>query len=323
MTKSYRWAIVGLGGIAHRFAANFANNDQELYAVCSRSLDKAKQFAKQFSAEKAYDNLTDLLADPKVDIVYVATPHNFHIDTILPALLAGKHVLSEKAITMTSAQLMEAKKLAQQQQLVLAEAMTIYHMPLYTKLHEFADEHQLGRLKMVQASFGSYKEADPTNRFFDPNLAGGALLDIGVYALAFVREFLQGRPQLTGTSMHRFSSGVDESSTLSLRTDKDEFATISLTFRAKMPKMGIVAYEKGYFTVLEYPRASQATFTAFDGSSQLISAGESDDAMKYEITDMTQMIEGKTNNSLIKTSDVMAIMTQARQQWDYRYPFEN
>ncbi|MFC6179716.1 Gfo/Idh/MocA family protein [Lactiplantibacillus daowaiensis] len=323
MSKTYRWAIVGLGNIAHSFVNYFNQPDGEIYAVCSRSQDKANEFAQAHHIAKAYGNLADLLADDQVDIVYVATPHNYHLETILPALEAGKHVLSEKAITMSSDQLNEAKLLAHEKGLVLAEAMTLYHMPLYQKLHEFAVERHLGDLKMVQASFGSFKDPDPTNRFFNPDLAGGALLDIGVYALAFVREFLTAKPYLTGTTMHRFSSGVDEAETLSLRNANDELANVALTFRAKMPKQGIVAYENGYFTVDTYPRADQALFTAADGTTEIIKAGDTTNAMNYEIADMQQMVAGKRpNTSLIKTTDVMDIMTAARQQWDFRYPFE-
>ncbi|MDN6967853.1 Gfo/Idh/MocA family oxidoreductase [Oenococcus sp. UCMA 17063] len=323
MAKTYHWAIVGLGNIANSFAENFNQAEAELYAVCSRSQAKADAFAKKYKIPKAYGDLHELLADPMVDIIYVATPHNFHIETILPALSAGKHVLSEKAITMTSQELTQAIELANQKRLVLAEAMTIYHMPLYAKIHQFASDHQLGALKMVQASFGSFKEADLKNRFFNPDLAGGALLDIGVYALAFVEEFLDGRPQLTGTSMHRFPSGVDESSTISLRTEKDEFANVSLTFRAKMPKMGIAAFEKGYFTVIDYPRASSATFTDNQGKTEIISAGNQNQAFNYETEDMQKMINGQIKNiALKKTKEVMRIMTEVRNQWDFRYPFE-
>jgi len=323
MSKTTRWAIVGLGNIAHSFVKYFDQPDGEIYAVCSRSQAKATAFAKEHAIPKAYDNLDNLLADPLVDVVYVATPHNYHIDTIIPALEAGKHVLSEKAITMTSTDLTKATDLAAKKHLILAEAMTLYHMPLYQKLHDFAREHDLGPLKMVQASFGSYKELDPTNRFFNPALAGGALLDIGVYALAFVREFLTATPYITGTTMHRASTGVDESETISLRTAANELATVALTFRAKMPKQGIVAYEKGYFTINAYPRAAEALFTDSTGQTSVIQAGDSKQAMNYEIADMQQMIAGNlANTSLIKTADVMAVMTAARNQWDYRYPFE-
>ena len=280
MSKTYRWAIVGLGNIAHSFVKYFNQPDGEIYAVCSRSQKKASAFAAEHNIPKAYGNLADLLADEQVDIVYVATPHNYHIDTILPALRAGKHVLSEKAITMSSNQLAIAKEVAASNHLILAEAMTLYHMPLYEKLHDFAAERHLGDLKMIQASFGSFKEPDPTNRFFNPDLAGGALLDIGVYALAFVEEFLTATPYITGTTMHRFSSGVDESSTITLRNANDELATIALTFRAKMPKRGIVAYENGYFTVDTYPRADSATFTDNARHAETNNPGDSTNTMK-------------------------------------------
>lgn len=324
MTKNLNWGIIGLGNIAHSFATYFDQPFGEIYAAGSRNLEKAQIFANEFNIPHAYGNYEDLLADDEIDIVYIATPHNYHIETILAALKSGKHVLSEKAITMTSAELKQATDLAEEKGLILQEAMTVYHMPLYKKIIEVAEEKKLGKLKMVQASFGSFKEPDPTNRFFNPDLAGGALLDIGVYALAFVRQFMTATPEITGSSMNLFESGVDESETISLRNVNDELATVALTFRAKMPKMGIIAYEGGYFTVYDYPRANKAALVLSDGTTTEITAGHTKQAMNYEIKDVQDMILGNLNPNpfLEKTTDVMSIMTQAREQWGYKYPFE-
>ncbi|MDK1724811.1 Gfo/Idh/MocA family oxidoreductase [Dellaglioa algida] len=324
MTKNLNWGIIGLGNIAHSFATYFDQPFGDIYAAGSRDLEKAQTFANEFNIPHAYGSYEDLLADKKIDIVYIATPHNYHIETILAALNAGKHVLSEKAITMTSAELKQATDLAEEKGLILQEAMTVYHMPLYQRIIEIAEENKLGKLKMVQASFGSFKEPDPTNRFFNPNLAGGALLDIGVYALSFVRQFMTATPEITGSAMNLFESGVDESETISLRNANDEMANVSLTFRAKMPKMGIVAYEGGYFTIYDYPRANKATLVFADGSVKEIIAGHSKQAMNYEIKDVQDMVSGELDPKpfLEKTVDVMSIMTQAREQWNYKYPFE-
>ena len=121
-----------------------------------------------------------------MDIIYISTPHNTHINYLRKALAAGKHVLCEKSITLNSEELAEAIQLAEENHVKLAEAMTIFHMPIYRKLSEIVESGKLGPLKVIQMNFGSYKEYDMTNRFFNRNLAGGALLDIGVYALSFV-----------------------------------------------------------------------------------------------------------------------------------------
>lgn len=311
-----QWGIVGLGGIAHSFAENFDQTTSKLTACASRTLEKAKEFARQYNLPKAYGSYEELLADDDISIIYIAVPNRQHHQHIIQALEAGKHVLCEKAITMTLAELQSAIELAEQKQLILAEAMTIFNMPLYHELHALMDSGRLGDLKMIQAPFGSYKDPDPTNRFFNPELAGGALLDIGTYAVSFARWFLSEQPEVIASTMIPFSTGVDEQSVTILRNEKNELATVSLTFQAKMPKKGIVAFENGYLTIDEYPRADKAELFFNDGATELIESGFSGNAMNYEIENMVKMIQGELpNKSLFFTKDVIDILDQMQQKW--------
>ncbi|MFL2133734.1 Gfo/Idh/MocA family protein [Desemzia sp. FAM 24101] len=317
------WGIIGLGDIASSFAAAFNVENATLLAAASRNLDKANAFAEKHSIPKAYGNYEEMLFDPDIDVIYIATPHSHHAQYILKSLKAGKHVLCEKAITMSNKELDEALALAKEKELVLTEAMTIYHMPLFHKLKDIIATGKLGKLKMIQASFGSLKEADPTNRFFNKDIAGGALLDIGVYALAFTRFFLSSQPTEILTTMNPYETGVDEQSAIILKNKDNEIAVVSLTFRAKMPKVGIVAFENGYITVQDYPRASKATITYPDGTSEEIDAGDSAEALNYEIDLMTQNVLHKTPNvNMPLTHGVMEIMDNLREQWGLTYDFE-
>lgn len=311
-----QWGIVGLGGIAHSFAENFDQTTSKLTACASRTLEKAEEFARQYNLPKAYGSYEELLADDDISIIYIAVPNRQHHQHIIQALEAGKHVLCEKAITMTLAELQSAIELAEQKKLILAEAMTIFNMPLYHELHALMDSDRLGKLKMIQAPFGSYKDPDPTNRFFNPELAGGALLDIGTYAVSFARWFLSEQPEVIASTMIPFSTGVDEQSVTILRNEKNELATVSLTFQAKMPKKGIVAFENGYLTIDEYPRADKAELFFNDGTTELIESGFSGNAMNYEIENMVKMIHGELpNKSLFFTKDVIDILDRMQQKW--------
>ncbi|WP_407370969.1 Gfo/Idh/MocA family protein [Carnobacterium sp.] len=321
--KKVNWGILGLGQIATEFAETFDVENAVLYGAGSRNDEKAAEFAQKHAIEKSYGSYDALLEDPSIDVVYIATPHSHHAELILKSLEHGKHVLSEKAITMNNDQLTQAMTLAEEKKLVLAEAMVIYHMPLYHKLKEIAQNGSLGRLKMIQVSFGSLKEEDPTNRFFNKDLAGGALLDIGIYALSFARFFLTSQPKEIHTTMNFYETGVDEQSGILLKNDQDELASISLTFRAKMPKTGIVAFENGFITVTDFPRADKATLTMPDGSVETIEAGDTKQAMNYEIADITNMIlSDGPNPSLALTHDVMEIMDTLRKDWGLHYDFE-
>ncbi|MGM0212642.1 Gfo/Idh/MocA family protein [Enterococcus sp. AZ109] len=315
--EQLEWGIVGLGHIAHEFAKCFNQTSSKLTACASRSQEKAEQFAQTYNLPKAFGSYEEMLADPAISIIYVAVPNRQHIQHILQALNAGKHVLCEKAITMNRQELEEATKLAEQKGLILAEAMTIFNMPLYHELHALMDTGKLGSLKMIQAPFGSYKEPDPKNRFFNPELAGGALLDIGTYAVSFARWFMSQQPKVIASTMIPFSTGVDEQSITILKNDKNELASVSLTFQAKMPKKGIVAFENGYITVDDYPRADKAEVFFNDGTKEFIEAGASTKAMNYEIETMVKMIHNElSNQSLSFTKDVIDLLDQMTQAWN-------
>ncbi|WP_410512807.1 Gfo/Idh/MocA family oxidoreductase [Paenibacillus sp. BR2-3] len=317
-----KWAIIGPGNIAAEFAAALQEMNGTLYAVGSRSLEKARDFAKQYGAEKAYGNYSEMLQDAEIDVVYISTPHSNHYEYIMESLRNHKHVLCEKAITVNSKQLQEIVHLAEENGLVVAEAMTLYHMPLYKRLRQIVDEGKIGPLKMIQVSFGSHKEYDVTNRFFSKDLAGGALLDIGTYALSFARFFLSKQPHEILTTVKPFETGVDEQSGIILKNDVDELAVISLTMRAKMPKRGVVAGELGFITVDNFPRASAATIQYLDGTLETIEAGETAKALQYEIEDMQRYIAGRSRETLDLSVDVMDIMSRVREQWGIKYSFE-
>ena len=259
-----------------------------------------------------------------MDIVYIATPHTYHYDYMMKALRHGKHVLCEKAITVNHKQLQEVMQLAQEKGLIVMEAMTIFHMPVFQKARELVESGAIGKLKMLQVNFGSCKEYDVNNRFFSSELAGGALLDIGTYALSLVRWFLHEQPDTILTSMLPFETGVDEMSGIILRNSLDEMATVTLTMRAKLPKRGIIAGEDGYLEISEYPRANsfEIRYTK-DGWTETIDAGVRGDALLYEVRDMEAVVSGAAENHTLQiSSDVVSLMDEIRRQWGMKYPFE-
>lgn len=321
--EKLNWAILGPGTIAKEFAKALIEVNGSIYAVASRTKEKAQAFAKEHNINKAYGSYDEMLEDKNIDVVYISTPHSNHYEYIMQSLKNNKHVLCEKAITVNNSELKEITNLAKEKNLIVAEAMTIYHMPLYKNLMSIIKSGKLGKLKMIQVSFGSCKEYDVNNRFFSKALAGGALLDIGTYALSFARYFLSSTPDNIITTVKKFETGVDEESGIVLKNKKDEMAVIALTMRAKMPKRGIVAGELGFITVDNFPRADKATITYLDGSVENIEAGETSKALNYEIKDITNAILNKEDaTSLSLSLDVMGIMDNVRSQWGIKYDFE-
>ena len=308
----YNWATLGVGVIGHQLAEAMQKLGGNLYSVGNRTKSKADEFAAKYNIG---NNIDDIFADDNVDIVYISTPHNTHIEYLRKALAAGKHVLCEKSITLNSAELKEAVDLAKAKNLVLAEAMTIYHMPIYKKLNEIIKSGALGELRLIQMNFGSYKEYNMKNRFFNRSLAGGAMLDIGVYALSFVRWFMSSKPDEILSQVKYAPTGVDEQASILLKNKEEEMATVILSLHAKQPKRG---------TIFEYPRSSRATITwTEDGHTEEIADGVRTEALCYEVQDMEAAVSCEYNDMhLDYTIDVMDIMTKIRNDWGMKYPEE-
>ncbi|HII4500040.1 TPA: Gfo/Idh/MocA family protein [Clostridium perfringens] len=321
--KKLKWGILGPGNIARDFAQALNRVNGEVYAVASRNKERAEKFARENNVKKAYGSYDEIIKDEDIDVVYIATPHSNHYEYIIKSLNNNKHVLCEKAITVNERELEEALKIAREKNLVLEEAMTLFHMPLYEKVIKKINNEDLGKVNMVQVSFGSFKEYDENNRFFNLDLAGGALLDIGTYALSFARYFLSSMPEEILSTVKKAKTGVDEQSGIILKTKEEEIATISLAFRSKMPKRGIVSCDNGFITIDNFPRANKATINYLDGTVEVIECGEEEKALDYEVSFMEEKInENKESNSIDLTYDVTKIMNKVRKDWGILYPFE-
>lgn len=321
---SYNWVSLGCGVIANQLAQSMEKQGRTLYGVVNRTYSKAIEFAEKYNIPNVYRNIDEVLHDENVDIIYISTPHNTHIKYLKETLKAEKYILCEKSITLNIKELEEAKQLAVENNVILAEAMTIFHMPLYKKLNEIIKTKKLGNLKIIQMNFGSYKEYDMKNRFFNPDLAGGALLDIGVYALSFVRWFMSEKPNQVLSQVKYAPSGVDEQVGILLMNPSNEMATITLSLHAKQPKRGMIAFDNGYIEIYEYPRGEKAVITYTNNNQQeTIQCGKTEDALLYEIIDMEMAISGQKNEMYLDyTTDVMSIMSDIRKEWGLFYPEE-
>ena len=324
MRENLNWAVLGTGVVANEMAASLKKAGKTFYAVGNRTHSKAIDFAEKHGIGKVYDDFHEMFHDENVDIIYITTPHNTHIEFMKEALANGKHLLVEKSITLNSEELDEAIRIANEEQVVLAEAMTIFHMPIYKKLKALIDSGAMGELRMIQMNFGSYKEYDMENRFFNKNLAGGALLDIGVYAISFARWFMSEKPNQVVSQVKYAPTGVDEQAGILMMNEKQEMVTIALTLHSKQPKRGMISCDKGYIELMEYPRGQKAVITYTEtGEQELIEEGRTEDALYYEMLDMEAAVKGnKEVTHLNLTKDVMDIMTEIRREWGLVYPEE-
>ena len=325
MNHSLNWAVLGIGVIANEMAQALQKMGKSLYAVGNRTHEKAVKFAEKYGVHKVYDCIDDMFTDDAVDIIYITSPHNTHYAFMKQALEHGKHLLVEKSITLNSWELDEMIQLAEQNDLILAEAMTIWHMPLYKKLWDMVRGGEFGKVQMITVNFGSFKEYNMENRFFNLNLAGGAMLDIGVYALSVVRSFMNEQPNQLISQWKPSPAGSDEQAAILLQNPSGQMAAVALSMHSKQPKRAMISCETGYLEIMEFPRADRAVFVdAETGKRTEITCGESRQALYYEMTDMEDAVQNADASAmqLPYSKDVMDIMTKLRKDWKLQYPKE-
>src|ERR1700693_2477885 len=235
MAEPLGWGVMGTGGIAETFAADLTFTDSgRAAAVGSRHMDSANRFADAFDIPNRHASYEALVADPDVDVVYVATPHPMHHSAALLALHAGKPVLVEKAFTMNAAEAQELVATAQAEGLFLMEAMWTRFLPHIAEIRRLLAEGALGEIVTVAADHGQWFAQDPGFRLFAPELGGGALLDLGVYPVSFASMILGTPSRIVSMSDPAFT-GVDAQTSMVFGYDSGAQAVLTCTLRAKSP----------------------------------------------------------------------------------------
>ncbi|HEU5158725.1 MAG TPA: Gfo/Idh/MocA family oxidoreductase [Streptosporangiaceae bacterium] len=240
-----RWGILGTGRIARIFAADLMLlPDHEVAAVGSRAPHTAEAFAAEFGPARAYGTYAELAADDTIDVVYVATPHSGHLAAARQCLEAGRAVLVEKPLAPTAAEAAELVDLARKRRLFLLEGMWTRFNPLIVKLRELVADGAIGEVTAVYADFCWAAPYDPASRFWSPDLAGGALLDLGVYPLSFT-SMLLGRPDTVHARAAAAPTGVDANTGILLGYDSGALALLHCGLTAESPQRATVVGTKG------------------------------------------------------------------------------
>jgi predicted dehydrogenase len=243
--RPVRWGILATGKIATDFATDLALVPEAcLAAVGARRLESAREFADRFDAPAAYGSYQELVEDPAVDVVYVATPHALHKEHVLRAFEAGKRVLCEKALTLTADDAEELVRTAREKQLFFMEAMWMRCNPLIRRVQQLVHSGAVGTVRQVRADLGFVVDKPPTDRLLDPALGGGTLLDMGVYPLTFA-QLLLGEPSQVTSAGSLSPSGADLNVSLSLGYDSGAVASLSTTMTAWSPRTASVATDLG------------------------------------------------------------------------------
>jgi predicted dehydrogenase len=321
-----RWGVLGAGRIAGTFVAALrARTRSELVAVGSRDRARAQAFADAHGGARAHGSYADLCADDGVEAIYVATPHSEHRDQALLAIAAGRHVLVEKAFARNASEAEQVFAAARERGVFVMEAMWTRFLPHVAALHEVVASGEIGTVVHLAADHGQWFAADPASRLFAPTLAGGALLDLGVYPVAFAHDFL-GVPERVTAVGTLTTGGVDAQVSMVLGYPGDVQATLHTTLLSGTPTTASISGTEGFVTI-EGKFYRPTSFTVHRrGAEPRRVAHVEDHGLHHEAAEVARRVAaGDTQSPRMTwqgTVEVLRTLDEVRLQVGVRYPGE-
>lgn len=324
-----RWGIIGLGKIAEHFANDFVNashTENEIVAVASRTEDKARAFAQNHNIARYYGTYEELLKDPNVDIVYIATPHNSHKTYTIDTLNSGKHVLCEKPIGVSAIEVEEMKSVAEDRQLFLMEALWTRWNPVILEVVKLLDSGKLGNIIKANADFGFPADLNPEGRLLNPALAGGALLDIGIYQL-FLAYLLLGKPNSISAKAILSKSGVDLKTSALLHYAQNIEFTVECTLQEDTETTATITCDNGEIIIhRRWHEADSYQIVDNEGKVEVRKIKLNNRGYYEEVKHCHEMISrGQISSNMWSLDDslqLLQIMDEVRSQIGLLYPFE-
>jgi len=331
--KPFNVGIIGAGWIAQKMAdaINGLPGKQGIldvkgYAIASRELGKAQEFAARNGFAKAYGSYRELVEDPEVDLVYIATPHSHHFAHASLALEAGKPVLCEKAFTANAREAAKLIELSHAKGVFITEAIWTRFMPLSLKVNELIDNGTIGELRQVSASL--CYEMDHKERILRPELCGGALLDLGIYTLHFARMYFGSDIERTVSSCRLFPTGTDSYNNIVLYYRDGRVANLQSSALSRCDRHGLVTGTKGYIVVdnINCPEAVRV----FDEDYRLTAEFKTPDTQvngyEYQLLACREAIEkSQLETPFISHGETLAVMKQMdalREEWGMKFPMD-
>ena len=325
--STFKWGILGPGGIARAFAKDLQLLEgHEVAAVGSRTLSNAQEFAKTFGGT-AYGSYEELVVDPTVDAIYVATPHPSHKENVITALNAGKPVLCEKPFAVNAHEAREMVAAAEKNGVALMEAMWARYLPHYADVREIIASGVLGQILTVQADHGQRLADRNIPRLVEPSLAGGALLDLGIYPVSFAHMIL-GNPAKITASAVLTDKGVDAQTSMIFDYADGAQAILTTTMIEQTPCRAVVAGVNGWLEIdRTFYNPTSMRVVLFDGSVTQYPHTYTGHGLREQAEVFKQLVQSGKNQSEIltwkDTVDIMGTLDAVRSQIGLRYPFEN
>jgi predicted dehydrogenase len=321
-----KMAILGAGNIARSMAETICKMDNvDAYAVAARDIERAEKFAREFEFEKAYGSYEEMLKDKKVDLVYIATPHSHHYEHAIMCLNNGKHVLCEKAFTANAKQAEEVLKLAESKNLLITEAIWTRYMPMAKTLNEVIESGIIGEVTSLNTNLG-YVIKNKL-RLMEPKLAGGALLDVGVYTINFASMIFGDKIKSISSTAIITESGVDAQNSITLCYEDGKMAILNSSMLAITDRQGVINGDKGYIVVENINNYEKIrVFSSNREEIAVYDAPEQITGYEYEVEAAIKAIENKeiecSQMPHKETLRIMKLMDSLRYEWGVIYPFE-
>jgi dihydrodiol dehydrogenase / D-xylose 1-dehydrogenase (NADP) len=318
---------MGTGRIAGEFASGLEHLEGAvLHSVASRTQSTASAFAEKVGAQKAHADYAGLAHDADVDVIYVATPHSMHAENSMLCLEAGKHVLCEKPFAVNTKQVLAMVEKARERQRFLMEAMWMRFIPIIHEARRRVDAGAIGELRMIQADFGFRVDYTPHGRLFNPNLAGGALLDVGIYPIALSTMFL-GSPSDIVSLPTLGNTGVDEQSAYVFRHAAGQLSMLSSAIRTHTTQSAWLYGTQGRIQLgVQFWRAQEMTIFIDGKDPEQVSMPYKGNGYQFEAQEVMDCLShGKLESDIMPHSEsilLMQTMDRIREQWGLRYPME-
>jgi predicted dehydrogenase len=329
VADSLRWGILGTGGIATSFTTDLVANGLTVVAVGSRTQEAADAFAAAHGIPNAHGSYEALVADPKVDAIYVSTPHPFHYDNAKLVLNAGKHALVEKPFTLNARQAREVVDLAKSLNLVVLEAMWTRWLPHMIRVRELIANGTLGEVRTVIADHNQHLPLDPAHRINNPDLGGGALLDLGIYPVSFAWDIFGQPTSVTAISAPTASTGVDRQTAILMGYADGQQAVLHTALDTRGPNTAAIIGTEGRIEI-DAVWYTPTSFTVYDSSNAIIERFDEtviSRGMQYEAWALERLVaDGVIEGAELPPSETVAIMEtldEIRRQIGLVYPSEH
>jgi predicted dehydrogenase len=325
--KTFKWGIIGCGQIAGKFAESLkVLSNAILYAAASRSGEKARNFSKKYHVRKWYDSYEKLAEDPEIDAVYIATPHNLHLENSLLCIQNKKAVLCEKPLTVNEKEAKKLTETAREANIFLMEAFWTRFLPSTIKLNQLLEEGLIGEIKLLQSDFGYNMPYDANHRSYNPDLAGGALLDVGIYPINFAQMIFKDDPEEIKSSIIRAETGVDEQSAYVFTYPDGAMAVMNAAVSVQTRHNAWIYGTEGYIHMPDFFHATKIHVERMDGYRETFSVPFESTGYSYEALEVMQCMEdGHLESKIMPLAEslkIINLMDSIRTQWNLIYPGE-